>query len=79
MKLSIALRLSAQSATILDGYGMEVMSDEEATDLYLPELERPRNKVAFIQSLPRGSERQKTMGDSLPEFGGGFLPAASLL
>ena len=67
------LQLSAQSAyDYLTRYGMEVVTDDEATDLYLNRiLNDLRNKGAFIPSSPRGQRGgQKTMaGLSCTELG----------
>jgi hypothetical protein len=73
------LQLSAQSAyDYLTGYGMEVVSDEEAKDLYLTRiLNDLRNKEAFIPSSARGSEAdRKRWRDSASRSWGGFLPPA---
>ena len=73
------LRLSAQSAyDYLTRYGVEVVSDEEAKDLYLTRiLNDLRNNEAFIPSSPRGSEAdRKRWRDSAARSWGGFLPAA---
>jgi hypothetical protein len=73
------LRLSPQSAyDYLTGYGMDVVTDEEAKDLYLARiLQDLRNKTAFIPSFARGSEAdRKRWRDSAARSWGGFLPAA---
>ena len=73
------LQLSAQSAyDYLMGYGLEVVSDDEATDIYLTRiLTDLRNKEAFIPSSPRGSETdRKRWRDSAARSWGGFLPPA---
>ena len=50
------LRLSPQSAyDYLTSYGMEVVTDEEAKDLYLARILKDlRNKTAFIPSSAKG-------------------------
>ena len=73
------LRLSPQSAyDHLTKYGMEVISDDEAKDLYLARiLDDLQNKTAFVPSSPRGSEAdRKRWRDSAARSWGGFLPAA---
>ena len=73
------LRLSAESAyDHLNRYGMEVITDEEAKDLYLSRiLHDLKNKEAFIPSFPKGSEAdRKRWRDSAARSWGGFLPAA---
>jgi hypothetical protein len=73
------LRLSAQSAyDYLTRYGVEVVSDDEAKDLYLNRiLNDLRNKTAFIPSSVRGSEAdRKRWRDSAARSWGGYLPAA---
>ncbi|MGA2620870.1 MAG: hypothetical protein ABSF26_24880 [Thermoguttaceae bacterium] len=73
------LRLSAQSAyDYLTKYGVDVVSDQEATDLYLTRiLHDLQSRTAFIPSSPRGSEADtKRWRDSAARSWGGFLPAA---
>ena len=73
------LRLSAQSAyDNLVKYGMEIISDDEAKDLYLTRiLNGLRNNNAFVPSSPQGSEPdKKRWHDSAARSWGGFLPAA---
>ena len=73
------LQLSAQSVyDYLTEYGMNVVSDEEATDLYLTRILKDlRNKTAFIPSSAKDSEAdRKRWRDSTARSWGGFLPAA---
>ena len=73
------LQLSPQSAyDHLTSYGMEVVSEEEAKDLYLGRiLNDLRNKEAFIPFFPRNSETdRKRWRDSASRSWGGFLPPA---
>ncbi len=73
------LQLSAQTAyKYLTGYGMEVVTNDEATDLYLTRiLNDLRKKEAFIPSSQRGSETdRKRWRDSASRSWGGFLPPA---
>ncbi len=75
------LRLSPQSAyDHLRRYGVEVISDEEAKDLYLTRILRDlKANEAFIPSSPRGSEAdKKRWRDSAARSWGGFLPAARM-
>ena len=75
----VPLQLSAQSAyDYLTGYGMEIITDDEATDLYLTRiLNDLRNKETFIPSTQRGSEAdRKRWRDSAARSHGGFIPAA---
>jgi hypothetical protein len=73
------LQLSPQSAyDYLTNYGVEVISDEEAKDLYLTRLLNDlKNGEAFIPSFPKGSEAdRKRWRDAVARSWGGFLPAA---
>jgi hypothetical protein len=73
------LQLSPQSAyDHLTSYGMEVVTDEEAENLYLARILKDlRDKTAFIPSFPKGSEAdRKRWRDSASRSWGGFLPAA---
>jgi hypothetical protein len=73
------LRLSPQSAyDYLTQYGVEVITDEEAKDLYLHKIvQNLRNKTAFVPSSQRGSDAdRKRWRDSAARSWGGFLPAA---
>ena len=77
--VSTTLGLSPQSAyDYLTEYGMEVVTDEDAADLYLARvLQDLRDKTAFIPSSARGSEAdRKRWRDSAARSWGGFLPAA---
>ncbi len=73
------LQLSPQSAyDYLTRYGVEVISDDEATDLYLSRiLQDLRTGNAFIPSSARGSEAdRKRWRDSAARSWGGFLAPA---
>jgi hypothetical protein len=73
------LQLSPESAyEYLVKYGAEVISDDEAEDLYLTRiLNNLKNKEAFIPSFPRESEAdRRRWRDSAARSWGGFLPAA---
>jgi hypothetical protein len=73
------LRLSAQSAyDYLTKYGVDVVSDDEATDQYLTRvLQDLHAGNAFIPSSARGSKADaKRWRDSAARSWGGFLPAA---
>jgi hypothetical protein len=73
------LQLSAQSAlSYLTQYGVEVVSDEEITDLYLSRiLHDLKTGNAFIPSTARGSEADaKRWRDSAARSWGGFLSAS---
>jgi hypothetical protein len=73
------LQLSPQSAyNYLTQYGVDVVSDEEATDLYLTRiLHDLKSGNAFIPPSARGSEADvKRWRDSAARSWGGFLPAA---
>jgi hypothetical protein len=73
------LQLSPESAyDHLTNYGVEIISDEEAKDLYLTRiLNNLKNKEAFIPSFPRGSEAdRRRWRDAAARSWGGFLPAA---
>lgn len=73
------LQLSPESAyDHLTNYGVEVISDEEAKDLYLTRiLNDLKNKEAFIPSYAKGSEAdRKRWRDAVARSWGGFLPAA---
>ena len=74
------LQLSPQSAYdyLTQRYGVEVISDEEAKDLYLNRiLQDLRNNNAFIPSSAQGSEAdRKRWKDSASRSWGGFLPPA---
>jgi hypothetical protein len=75
------LQLSPQSAyDHLTSYGMEIVSDDEAKDLYLSRiLNDLRNKEAFIPSSARGSEAdRKRWRDSASRSWGGFLAPAKV-
>jgi hypothetical protein len=76
-----SLRLSPASAyDHLSRYGVDVVSDEEAKDLYLSRILQDLKKgEAFIPSSPRGSETdKKRWRDSAARSWGGFLPAARM-
>jgi len=74
------LRLSPQSAyDNLVKYGVEVVTDEDAKDLFLSRiLDDLRAKEAFIPSFARGAEadRKRWREFRSTECWGGFLPAA---
>ena len=73
------LQLSPESAfNYLTRYGVEVVTDNEAADLYLARiLQDLKNKNAFIPSTARGGEADaKRWRDSAARSWGGFLPAA---
>lgn len=75
------LRLSPQSAyDHLSRYGVDVISDEEAKDLYLSRILQDLKKgEAFIPSSVKGSEAdRKRWRDSAARSHGGFLPAARM-
>jgi len=70
------LQLSPQSAyNYLTQYGVDVVSDEEATDLYLNRiLDELKSNNAFIPSSAKGSEADtKRWRDSAARSWGGFL------
>ena len=73
------LRLSPQSAyDYLTRYGVDVVTDEEAKDIYLARILKDlRHKIAFIPSSARGSEAdRKRWRDSAARSWGGFLAPA---
>ena len=73
------LQLSPQSAyNYLTQYGVDVVSDEEATDLYLTRiLQDLKNSNAFIPSSAKGTEADtKRWRDSAARSWGGFLGPA---
>ncbi len=74
------LQLSAQSAyDLLTGkYGVEIITDDEAKDLYLNRvLADLRNNNAFVPSSAQGSEPdRKRWRDSAARSWGGYLPAS---
>ena len=73
------LQLSPQLAyNYLTQYGVDVVSDEEATDLYLTRiLQDVKSNNAFIPSSARGSEADaKRWRDSAARSWGGFLGPA---
>lgn len=73
------LQLSPQSAyDYLTRYGMEIVGDQEATDLYLTRiLNDLRSGNAFIPSTARGTGAdKKRWRDSAGRSWGGFLPPA---
>ncbi len=73
------MRLSAQSAyDYLTGYGLDVVTDDEAKNLYLARMLKDlRNKTAFIPSSARGTEAdKKRWRDSAARSWGGFLAPA---
>ncbi len=75
----LTLQLSPQSAyDNLTKYGVAVMTDEEAKDLYLSRiLNDLKSNNAFVPSTPQGGEADaKRWRDSAARSWGGFLPAA---
>lgn len=74
------LQLSPQSAydLLTSKYGVQVVSDDEAKDIYLSRiLNDLRSNNAFVPSSPQGSEPdKKRWRDSAARSWGGFLPAA---
>jgi hypothetical protein len=73
------LHLSPQSAyDYLVRYGVEIVGDEEAKDLFLTRiLNDLRSKEAFVPSSQQGSEAdRKRWKDSVARSWGGFLPPA---
>ena len=76
----VPLQLSAQSAyDYLTGYGMEIISDDDAKSLYLDRILKDlQNKTAFIPSFARGSETdRKRWRDSASRSWGGFIHPSS--
>ena len=77
--LQAPLQLSPQSAydLLTSKYGVQVVSDDEAKDIYLNRiLDNLRNKVAFIPVVERGSEAdRKKWRDAAGRSWGGFIAA----
>ena len=72
------LQLSAQSAyDYLTRYGVEVVTDDEAANLYLTRiLQDLQNNMAFVPLSARGSEADaKRWRDSSARSWGGFISA----